>query len=458
MPLRGVNRHRFVVPVALGIALVVRVACLLQDPLIHPDGPAYIGLAGELLRGRAENVIGGYYSPLYPSIVAAFVAAGLPPETAGRMVAMLAGLAVLPLVHRLAGRLLGEEAAAGAVFAAALHPELVKSSVQVLPETLAGALLLSWILVLLDARGPRAIACAGALAGATYLARPEGVLLVPLGLWRVRGRRAPAVALYGAAAILVMLPALVALRARSGHWQLSPREARIAARTGVPGASSLVDATIRNPAAIIRRTAIGVVRQTAYDAKALGPLLWIPAAVGLFVAAPRGPGAWPLLVAGWFTALPLALNPSPRYAVPLVPLVLPWVGAGLVALRARLGRGATPAAVVLGVALAVQSLRLSHPLDAACSREVSALLLDRYGPGQALVAVDGRFAYGARGLALVPASTEPDDALALARRRGAGLWLTRPAWLPRGWTPPADVRPVARPCGGTFVLFRVSGS
>src|SRR5207302_1644268 len=89
----------------------------------------------------------------------------------------------------------------------------------------------------------------------------------------------------------------------------------------------------------------------------------------------------------------------------------------------------------LGVALVVQALWVSHPLDAACSREVSRLVLERYGPGQALVAVDGRFAYGARGRALVPPTTDPEDALALARRRGARLWLTPPAWVRPPWTP-----------------------
>jgi len=143
--------------------------------------------------------------------------------------------------------------------------------------------------------------------------------------------------------------------------------------------------------------------------------------------------------------------------VPLVPLLLPATAAGLLALGERLGRHARLATAALGSALVVQALWVSHPLDAACSREVSQLVLERYGPGQALVAVDGRFAYGAHGRALVPPTTDPEAALALARRSGARLWLTRPAWIRPPWTPPADARAVARPCGGTFVLFEVGG-
>jgi len=62
--------------------------------------------------------------------------------------------------------------------------------------------------------------------------------------------------------------------------------------------------------AVLRRLAGGTGRQLADDAKALGPLLWVPFAFGLAGARPRGEQAWPLLIAAAFTALPLAMNPS----------------------------------------------------------------------------------------------------------------------------------------------------
>ncbi len=447
MPLGGKLRPGGPLAAALAAGLVVRVVRLLRDPLIHPDGPAYLELARALLHGKVLAVLGGYYSPLYPAAVAGLAATGLRLELAGRATALLAGLAALPLVHALARRLAGGRAADAAVLVAAVHPALVKASAQVLPETLAGALLLAWLVA-------RRAGVAGALAGGAYLARPEGVLLLPLGLWRLRRAHLRALVLYAGAAVAVMAPALLALRAETGHWQLSPREARLALLTGVPGATTLAEAALRNPAALLARMAEGVARQVLYDATALGPLLVIPFLLGVGAAREtRGP----LAVAAWFTALPLALNPSPRYAVPLVPLLLPATAAGLLALGERLGRHARVATAALGVALVVQALWVSHPFDAACSREVSRLVLERYGPNQALVAVDGRFAYGAAGRALVPPTTDPKDALALARRSGAHLWLTRPAWIRPPWTPPADAHAVARPCGGTFVLFEVGG-
>src|SRR5437868_2175520 len=83
-----------------------------------------------------------------------------------------------------------------------------------------------------------------------------------------RSRRPLAVVAYAAAALLVMLPALVALRAESGHWQITPREARIAARIGIPGASTLAGAVARAPGRMAALGVRGIVEQTLHDAKA----------------------------------------------------------------------------------------------------------------------------------------------------------------------------------------------
>src|SRR5206468_3608655 len=96
-----------------------------------------------------------------------------------------------------------------------------------------------------------------------------------------RGRaRLGALVRYAGVAVAVMAPALVALRAETGHWQLSPREARVALLAGVPGATTLAEAALTNPAALLARLAEGVARQVLYDATALGPLLVIPFVLG----------------------------------------------------------------------------------------------------------------------------------------------------------------------------------
>jgi hypothetical protein len=183
----------------------------------------------------------------------------------------------------------------------------------------------------------------------------------------------------------------------------------------------------------------------------LGAVLAVPFVAGLRALRP----AWPLAIAALFVAGPLALNPSPRYAVPILPLLLPWAGAGVLAIAAWLGRRAMPVVAVGALVLAAQGVWKTKAFDEQCSREVRDLLLARYGPGQRLVAVDGRFAYVAQGKAIVPKTTQPRVALAMARERGARLWLTRPQWLGKAFVAPPDVHEVARPCSGVFILYEL---
>jgi 4-amino-4-deoxy-L-arabinose transferase-like glycosyltransferase len=448
---------RTALAVAIGLGLAVRLLRVADWPLIHPDGPAYLALARAVLDGAWWAVLGGYYSPLYPIAIAPLHAVGVPLELAGRLVAALAGVLALPLLFRIARRVGGDAIAAVAILLAAVQPALVKSSAQVLPETLAGGLLLAWAAVLMDARDVRHAVAAGLLAGATYLARPEGVLLLAIGaVWIALRRRAVraapvAVAGYVVGALLVMAPALVALHARTGSWQISRREAALVVQAGIASDATLASALRAHPGTLLAHWAAGVAEQTWDTAVAIGPVLAMPLVAGLRALPP----AWPLAVAGAFVAGPLALNPSPRYAVPVLPLVLPWVAAGALGLAARLGRRAAPVCAALAVVLVAQGLWRSKPFDEACSRDVRDLLLARYGPGQALVAVDGRFAYVAEGKAIVPKTTQPRVALALAREQRARLWLTRPHWLGRSFVAPPGVREVARPCRGAFVLFEV---
>jgi 4-amino-4-deoxy-L-arabinose transferase-like glycosyltransferase len=420
---------------------------------MHPDGPAYLSLAHLVWAGRWDAVLGGYYSPLYPMLVAPLVAAGVDPPLAGRLVATVAGVAAIPLVYAFVRRTRGADAAAIAAVAVAVLPALVKSSADVLPETTAGLLLLATFELLARATSPAAAAGAALLAGATFLARPEGVLAVALGTIAAARRRIAWAPLFLVVATAAMAPALLALHARTGAWHLSDREGALAAMAGAAGETSLAGTALHHPGAFAARFARGIPLQLWNTLAALGPVLAIPFAVGLCTTRARPQG--PLALVAAFTAGPLALDPSPRYAVPLLPFLLPTVAAGALVLRDRLADRARPVAAAALVALVVLALWNRKGFDEACMREVRDLVLRRYGPGVRLVAVDGRFAYLAHARSLVPPTTAPDAALALARTGNARLWLTRPQWLGRDFAPPPDARAVDRPCGGTFVLYEI---
>lgn len=442
-------RTVLVCAVLLGAAL--RLARVASAPLIHPDSPAYLDLAAAALDGHWLRLFGGYYSPLYPLAVAPFLWLGAAPELAGRLAAALAGTATIPLVYLLARRCVGDAAAGFAALAAALQPALVKGGAQVLPETLAGLCLAGSVLATVVARA----ASAGALAGAMYLTRPEGLFAVPLAVARVGWTRPRRVGLVVVAALAVAAPALIGLRMRTGHWALSGREQAIAERAGVEGETSLVAATLHQPGKVAARWVAGAGKQSLNVLIALGPVLAVPWLVGLWGARRRGDDLWPLFVVAAFAWGPVALNPSPRYAVPGLALLLPWVGAGVATLRERIGARAPLAIGAAAVALSVLALWPARAFDEDCNREVADLIRTRYGTGQMLVAVDGRFAFAAGGIGVVPKTTAPKPALELARRRGARLWLSRPHWIGKAFVLPDDVRPVARPCSGAFTLFEI---
>jgi hypothetical protein len=92
------------------------------------------------------------------------------------------------------------------------------------------------------------------LAGATYLARPEGVFLLVLGPGWLLVRRKPltTVAAYVLATLLVMAPAVLALHDRTGIWQISRREAALTAQAGLGDQATLTDALRTHPVALAR--------------------------------------------------------------------------------------------------------------------------------------------------------------------------------------------------------------
>ena len=241
------------------------------------------------------------------------------------------------------------------------------------------------------------------------------------------------------------------LHDRTGTWQISRREAKVNMEAGAVDDVTLADSLRHHPTALVRYWGVGIVEQTWDTVVALGVVLALPFAVGLWTL----PLAWPLAVAALFVAGPLALNPSPRYAVSILPLLLPWAGAGMLALADRLGRRAAAVVALATVTLAVQGVWPTKQFDEQCSRDVRDLLLSRYGPDQSLVAKDGRFAYVAQGKAIVPKTTQPQEALTMARERGAHLWLTRPQWLGKAFVVPPDVHEVERPCAGVFILYEI---
>ncbi|MAG58316.1 MAG: hypothetical protein CMJ83_18675, partial [Planctomycetes bacterium] len=118
---------------ALLVGLMARLArwlCCVR--VVEIDGAWYARLAERLSDGAYEGLVPGpevMFPPLYPAGIAALAATGLDPVTAGRLLSLAGGLAVIVLGWRLARRLGGDRAATATAWFLALAPAQIASSV-----------------------------------------------------------------------------------------------------------------------------------------------------------------------------------------------------------------------------------------------------------------------------------------------------------------------------------------
>ena len=322
------------------------------------DSPLYVNMADSLAKG-AKAVGPAHHG--YPAAIA--IARLVLPgrELPGRAVSMLAGLALVVLVYRLARRGSPPWAAALAAGLVALHPLLAVYSGPIMTESLFLALLFTALLVL-DQGHPLA---AGLTLGASYVVRPEGLVAAAgtmlfgrLG-WRGAARLAAGFAVIAAAYVGY-------LSWERGTFTLTPKEALVHA----PAAGRSAEWRIENPARMagdptptlaerLREAAPGIVanylpRLGAHLTRLIEAWPWpllILSLVGL-IARP-GPVAAPLLQ---LLVIPmLAVAPEARFAMLYVPslAVLAAMGAqACVSWAARWRRAAyaaTAAAALAGV-------------------------------------------------------------------------------------------------------------
>jgi hypothetical protein len=422
------------------VGLGVRAVVFLEAPFLHMDGPAYIGIAETLSAERWRSALTGYFPPLYPAAIRLVHAAGFDWETAGRLVAGVAGVAVIPLGAALGTALLGAPIGHAAAALAAVHPRLVRASADVLPETLGAVLVAAVMLLVLRAR-PLGCLVAGAVGGVAGQLRPELVLLVPLAalgsLVTARpGRRARCALAACAGAAAVLVPIALAMYAERGAWVVSGKERYFITRKYGTDVQSLVGMLLHDPGAFAATYARFLPRQIEYTLAAMEWLLAVGFLAGIAVAARDASArrAWRLsvLVLGAAT-LALAINPARRYVVPWLPMFLPWIAYGgrAIAERAAAARG--------WVAAAAQRTRLATALifagllarsvwpqasPQACYGAMCAWVEARVDGRPTMMADDSRMAYVCGGRFLLRPHRlrgRGDEALALAAERGATI-------------------------------------
>lgn len=369
--------------VATIAGLALRLQYLSLQEVIGTDGVWYAILGANLLHGRGytdpTGAISTFYPPLYPLTIGLFSLVTDNLELAGRLSALVASIALVPVTYYLGKATFDRRVAAVAAVIVALLPALAENGVLVLAEALYTLLLTGGALAVitgLQARGARPAlwyALAGGCLAGAGLTRPEGYPYAPIfGLlilavaWRDRrqaGLRhlATPVIAFGVAYLAVLAPYLVFMRQQTGQWQLSGKVATnvvVAYRgamaeeenyfalnpagTGIGGfaadTDSLFETIRRSPAGFVKHYRLALVDEARLLSDTLSPILFALLVPGLaFSAWPRGQRL--ARVALLALLAQLALLPifflDQRFLLPMMPPLAVLAGAGVVMLASR---------------------------------------------------------------------------------------------------------------------------
>jgi 4-amino-4-deoxy-L-arabinose transferase-like glycosyltransferase len=415
------------------LALALRLALLLvQDHIIQEEGAYYARLAENLAAGRGytslrENGLTLIYPPLFPAAIGLLTFVGLSAETAGRLVSVVCGSALVLPIFGIAASLYDRRVALVAAVLVAVHPLLVTLSVTVFSEPLYTVLMTGGVFFVLHGRRQgrlRSFAAAGALFGLSYLTRPEAILfpLIVTALLAVELRRQRRDALVRGGALLASfavfaLPYIAFISYQTGQLRVECKTpesfwAQKKVAEGVPmdqmlfgidrdlhetGGANMSNLEVirslelapRERLRFMGRSAVRIVPSVAsflLGAGALGqPLLLGLVALGLFRTAwSRQRARQELVPAVWCACLVAPLlgigHFYVRFALPFVPVLVLWAARGAVELGAwaadtarglggaarlteRMAAGASAAGVALLALVAGAGIRSSQGLD-----------------------------------------------------------------------------------------------
>ncbi|MDZ4804692.1 MAG: hypothetical protein SGI90_07535 [Candidatus Eisenbacteria bacterium] len=216
------RREWFALAAVALLGLAIRVALWSTQSIPSVDGTAYLRMAQAFAGGPGIDSVHQYG---YPALI--WLAHFLIPDwvLAARVVALVAGTLLIPITGWLGAAFLRDRRLRLLPAAAlAVTPLAIRYSLTTMTDM--PFLALFFLGIGLSAR-TRWLA-AGAVFGASYVIRPEGllgVLIVALLQWR---RPASWVRLLAGAALIV-IPYVVAVGLTDGRWTLSPKSLNIAA-------------------------------------------------------------------------------------------------------------------------------------------------------------------------------------------------------------------------------------
>ena len=372
----------------LGVAFLLRLWVVLRASTLAVDGTYYATIAQQFAHGDFSGALSNIFSPGYPLFVSlmTFVVSNV--ELAGRLTSLVMGTVAVFVVYAYNRRFFSERLALIAMFIAAVHPYLVRSSGAVLSEATCYALFTAAVycaaLGYENAEKRYGFLC-GLLVAFAYLTRPEfAAYVVPIIAWLAYKRRWGFILLFFAALALLALPYIFYISLKAGHFMLSLKQYV----KGVPiNPADLTGSLVSAGFKVIRNTP----SVTFHFFKALFVAFLPFFALGVFSRSTRNKPV-EFMMAGILVTHVLslaAITPSnTRYSVPLVPLALTWAAMGMGMVYDWINQhlsGKRKTAVILAFLALIAGSSLSQNLDSSGSHRIihkeAGLWLGHYAPG-----------------------------------------------------------------------------
>lgn len=346
-------------------ALGVRLYLLRFHDVISVDGTGYVGAARALARGNVAPLAGYGF---YPVLIWLASLLTLDMETAGRLVAVVAGSFLAVPLYLLGKEFFSPRATLAACVVTAFWPTLLAWSCEVMTQAPYTLFVVTgtWCVCRMCRLTSLASGCAGGIClGLAYLTRPEASLLFPLlplaALISLRPQPRPLVrplAAYATTFGLLFAANLCLVHRVTGSWQLASKTAAalnnaLSRYLQVTDLGYLPRFSTTGYLDIIRDypgfITWNILRNTAITWKELVPVpLWMLALLGFCAG-----GLWRRIPGRLFLAATFApflviivfYYVGPEYSQPYMPVLLLWCGEGLyrgerlLTLRAFRGNG-----------------------------------------------------------------------------------------------------------------------
>ncbi len=209
------------------LGCMVRLFDFITASAIELDGIGYAQMAGSFAKGAIFEGLKGISHPLYPVFLGGFSFFVKDLEIAGRIVSFIFGILLIYFTFLFLKKYFGEKKALYGAFFVAIHPYLVRYSVQVLSESMTTCLFAAAVCFFYKGwkeEDKTSIGLSGVFLALTYLNKAEYIIYaLPFCFLLVKEKRFSHICILLACIALFAFPYVYYLKLETGLWTITKK-------------------------------------------------------------------------------------------------------------------------------------------------------------------------------------------------------------------------------------------